>query len=171
VDHEAAVALHVVHYNSCRVHQTLSVTPAMQAGPTNRVWEMADLIAARRSRQKSRVVHYPEARLKQHLKTCVTLAAVAVLIVVSSWMGLLIWGRSAGPTVDETGIVTVVAYVDGNHDRSGGHFRHLVRTTSGAEYRMTFGELYPVGSRLSVNYRRFTRGDTIKVMFYSRVPE
>jgi hypothetical protein len=35
----------------------------------------------------------------------------------------------------------------------------------------TFGELYPVGSRLSVSYRRFARGDAIKVIFYSRVPD
>jgi hypothetical protein len=36
---------------------------------------------------------------------------------------------------------------------------------------MAFGELYPVGSRLWVNYRRFTRGDTIKVTFYRQVSE
>jgi hypothetical protein len=43
-NHEAAVALHFVPYNFCRVHQTLRVTPAMEAGLTNRVWEIADLI-------------------------------------------------------------------------------------------------------------------------------
>ena len=43
-NHEAAVALQFVHYNFCRVHQTLRVTPAMQAGLTGRVWEIADLI-------------------------------------------------------------------------------------------------------------------------------
>ena len=109
--------------------------------------------------------------MKQTSKTYVTLAAVAILIVVSSWIGLVIWGRLAGPTVDETGIVTVIAHVHGNVGRSGRRFLHHVRTTNGAEYRMTFGELYPVGARLSVNYRRFVRGDTIKVLFYSRVPE
>ena len=41
---EAAVAMQFVHYNFCRVHQTLRVTPAMQAGLTGRVWEIADLI-------------------------------------------------------------------------------------------------------------------------------
>ena len=127
--------------------------------------------AARHSPQQSRVVRYPEIPLKQNLKTFVTLAAVAVLIVVSGWIGLLIWGRLAGPTVDERGIVTVVAHVHGNVGKNGGHYRHLVRTASGAEYRMTFGEMYPVGSRLSVTYRRFSRGDTIQVFFYSRVPE
>jgi IS1 family transposase len=31
-NHEAAVALHYMHYNFARVHQTLRVTPAMEAG-------------------------------------------------------------------------------------------------------------------------------------------
>jgi len=42
---EFAVALHFMHYNYCRVHQTLRVTPAMAAGLTDHVWELADLIA------------------------------------------------------------------------------------------------------------------------------
>lgn len=42
---EHAVALHFMHYNFCRIHQTPRVTPAMAAGITNRVWELADLIA------------------------------------------------------------------------------------------------------------------------------
>ena len=95
----------------------------------------------------------------------------AIFIVMSTWIGLVIWGRVAGPTVDATDIVTVVEYVDGNIGKYHRRFRHLVRTSGGAEYRMTFGELYPAGTRLSVSYRRFARGDTIKVMFYSRVPE
>ena len=41
---EHAVALHFTHYNFCRHHQTLWVTPAMAAGLTDRVWEVADLI-------------------------------------------------------------------------------------------------------------------------------
>lgn len=31
-NHEAAIALPFMHYNFCRVHQSLRVTPAMQAG-------------------------------------------------------------------------------------------------------------------------------------------
>ena len=30
-NHAAAVAIHFAHYNFCRVHQTLRVTPAMEA--------------------------------------------------------------------------------------------------------------------------------------------
>ena len=35
---EHAVALHYMHYNFCRIHQTLRVTPAMEAGIANHVW-------------------------------------------------------------------------------------------------------------------------------------
>jgi hypothetical protein len=109
--------------------------------------------------------------LEPHLKSPVAVGLVAICIVMGTWIGLVVWGRLAGPTVDATDIVTVVEYVDGNVGRHERRFRHLVRTSGGAEYRMTFGELYPVGSRLSVSYRRFARGDAIKVMFYSRVPD
>ena len=34
-NHAAAVAMHFAHYNFCRVHQTLRVTPAMEAGLTD----------------------------------------------------------------------------------------------------------------------------------------
>jgi hypothetical protein len=42
----AALALHFAHYNFCRVHGSLKVTPAMQAGITNRIWTLAELIGA-----------------------------------------------------------------------------------------------------------------------------
>ena len=44
-NHIAAVALHFAHYNFCRVHETLRVTPAMEAGLTDSVWSVEDLIA------------------------------------------------------------------------------------------------------------------------------
>jgi hypothetical protein len=34
-----------MHYNYYRVHQTLRVTPAMQAGLTDHVWELEELVA------------------------------------------------------------------------------------------------------------------------------
>jgi IS1 family transposase len=43
--HVNAVALHFAYYNFVRIHQTLRVTPAMAAGVTDRLWEMADLVA------------------------------------------------------------------------------------------------------------------------------
>ena len=41
---DAAVALHFTHYNFCRVHQTLRVTPAMEANVTDHVWEIGELV-------------------------------------------------------------------------------------------------------------------------------
>lgn len=43
---KAAVALHFAYYNFCRVHQTLRVTPAMEPGLTDHVWELKALLAA-----------------------------------------------------------------------------------------------------------------------------
>ena len=40
-----AVAIHVMHYNFCRIHTTIRCTPAMEAGVTDRLWSVADLIA------------------------------------------------------------------------------------------------------------------------------
>lgn len=42
---KAAVALHFAYYNFCRIHQTLRVTPAMEAGITDHVWTIAELLA------------------------------------------------------------------------------------------------------------------------------
>jgi hypothetical protein len=44
-NHEPAVALHFMHYNFCRVHKTLRVTPAMEAGLANHVWEIEELVS------------------------------------------------------------------------------------------------------------------------------
>ena len=40
----AAVALHFAHYNFVRIHQTLRVTPAMEAGVTDSLWSFGRLI-------------------------------------------------------------------------------------------------------------------------------
>lgn len=45
-NHKAAVALYVAHYNFCRVHEALRVTPAMQLGITNRIWTIGELVEA-----------------------------------------------------------------------------------------------------------------------------
>ena len=33
-----------MHYNFCRIHKTLRVTPAMAAGVTERLWEIGDMV-------------------------------------------------------------------------------------------------------------------------------
>src|SRR5947209_2646085 len=40
-----AVAIHYMHYNFARVHQTLRVTPAMEAGIAGHVWEIEEIVA------------------------------------------------------------------------------------------------------------------------------
>jgi IS1 family transposase len=42
---EAAVALHYMHYNFCRIHQTLRVTPGMEANVSDHVWSIDEVIA------------------------------------------------------------------------------------------------------------------------------
>jgi hypothetical protein len=43
-NHCHAVAIYFAYYNFCRVHQTLRVTPAMEAGLTEHVWTLAELV-------------------------------------------------------------------------------------------------------------------------------
>jgi IS1 family transposase len=43
-NHAHMMAIYFMHYNFVRLHQTLRMTPAMAAGVTERLWEMADII-------------------------------------------------------------------------------------------------------------------------------
>jgi hypothetical protein len=42
-NHVAMLALFHMHYNFCRIHQTLRVTPAMEAGISNHAWSIQDI--------------------------------------------------------------------------------------------------------------------------------
>ena len=42
---EHSVALHFMHYNFCRIHQSLRVTPAMEAGVSDHVWSLEEVVA------------------------------------------------------------------------------------------------------------------------------
>ncbi len=42
----AAIDLYMAFFNFCRVHQTLRVTPAMQAGLTDHIWTVQELLEA-----------------------------------------------------------------------------------------------------------------------------
>jgi len=44
-NHGHAVALHFMYYNFVRIHKTLRVTPAMEAGIAGHVWSMEELVA------------------------------------------------------------------------------------------------------------------------------
>jgi hypothetical protein len=43
-NHCHALAIYFVFYNWVRIHKTLRVTPAMAAGLTDRVWDVADIV-------------------------------------------------------------------------------------------------------------------------------
>ena len=45
-NHAAAVGLYLMHYNYCRVHQTLRVTPAMESGLADHVWSVREMLEA-----------------------------------------------------------------------------------------------------------------------------
>ena len=41
---EHALAIHFMHYNFARIHSTLRVTPAMEAGVASHVWDLEDIV-------------------------------------------------------------------------------------------------------------------------------
>jgi len=43
-NHALSVALHYMHYNFCRIHKTLRVTPAMAAGVADHVWSIDEIV-------------------------------------------------------------------------------------------------------------------------------
>jgi IS1 family transposase len=44
-NHFWAIALYYMHYNFCRIHKTLRVTPAMEAGVSDHVWSIEEVAA------------------------------------------------------------------------------------------------------------------------------
>lgn len=50
-NHIASIALHYMHYNFCRVHQTLRVTPAMEAGVADHIWTITEMLSILDSKQ------------------------------------------------------------------------------------------------------------------------
>lgn len=43
-NHMHAISLYFMFYNFCKIHKTLRVTPAMEAGIANRVWDIIDVV-------------------------------------------------------------------------------------------------------------------------------
>jgi hypothetical protein len=39
-----SVALYTMRHNSCRIHKTLRITPAMEAGLTDHVWTIEEML-------------------------------------------------------------------------------------------------------------------------------
>lgn len=64
-NHRAAVALNYVHYNFCHVVSTLRVTPAMQAGITDHVWDLEEFMDAVLTEEEA---GKPKAKSLEHPK-------------------------------------------------------------------------------------------------------
>jgi IS1 family transposase len=52
-NHQHMLALYFMYYNFCRVHQTLRVTPAMEAEVSNHIWEIAEVVGLLDRAQKA----------------------------------------------------------------------------------------------------------------------
>jgi len=42
-NHMHAISLHFMYYNFGRIHQTIKVTPAMEAGVSDHVWSLEEI--------------------------------------------------------------------------------------------------------------------------------
>lgn len=51
-NHIHAIAPYAFHYNFCKIHKTLRVTPAMEAGITDHVWEIEEIVALLETKEK-----------------------------------------------------------------------------------------------------------------------
>jgi len=51
-NHAAAVALYFMYYNFARIHQTLRVTPAMEAGISDHAWGIEEIVQLLESNQR-----------------------------------------------------------------------------------------------------------------------
>ena len=54
-NHCHMVAIYFAYYNFCRVHQTLRVTPAMEAGLADHVWSLEELVGILSATEKGKI--------------------------------------------------------------------------------------------------------------------
>jgi len=43
-NHMHAISLYFMFYNFCKIHKSLRVTPAMEAGISEKLWEISDIV-------------------------------------------------------------------------------------------------------------------------------
>jgi IS1 family transposase len=108
-NHANAIALHFAYYNFVRIHQTLRMTPAMAAGVTDKLWEMADLVLSwkrptHRLGGRGATRSIPEATLDN--------PAFPEVIALASVFGIALLVSLASGRTLTIGGVTVVGLVD-----------------------------------------------------------
>lgn len=52
-NHIASIAIHYMHYNFCRVHESLRVTPAMEEGISDHIWTVEEMIDVLDSKERA----------------------------------------------------------------------------------------------------------------------
>ena len=52
-NHRHSVALHFMHYNFARIHQTIRCTPAMEAGVSDHPWTVEEIVGLLEQRERS----------------------------------------------------------------------------------------------------------------------
>ena len=96
-----------------------------------------------------------------------TLVCVAPALLVWAWTAAN--RRALGPWVDKSEPVTVISVTFGRAGKySNSSYVHRVRTDTGTDYQMVFGEILPKGARVWVNYRHYTRSNRTRLTFYYR---
>lgn len=68
-NHIHALSIYFMHYNFCRIHQSLRVTPAMAAGISTYVWELENIIGLL------------DESLKRRLKSCLNIFCAKCIYV------------------------------------------------------------------------------------------
>jgi hypothetical protein len=57
-NHMHAISLFHMHYNFCRIHKSLRVTPAMEAGLTDHVWDLEEVLMMVETARKNVVTDF-----------------------------------------------------------------------------------------------------------------
>jgi hypothetical protein len=84
-NHVAAVALYVAHYNLCRAHEALKMTPAKAIGVADRVWAIGDLIDAALATQPITPVPSAPERRKGYCNATVVMRPCNSLGDIRRW--------------------------------------------------------------------------------------
>jgi hypothetical protein len=131
-NHVAAVSLYVAHFNLCRVHEALRITPAMAMGITDHVWH----------------------RRVGRRRYCRRYGASGIEIAVLSWLGvtsLYLAPASAGVFVSCPSLKPSVSEL-GQHPAGGSASRMKWRFVAALVLRA------PVGAIIGLAFAFATRG-------------
>jgi hypothetical protein len=67
-NHAYAVALHMMYYNFVKIHTKLRTSPAMAAGVSDRLWEIADIVALWEAVEPNKTAYSTTSRFRRSYK-------------------------------------------------------------------------------------------------------